>query len=513
MRAAIYCRLSDEDRNKISKEEESESIQNQKSLLLEYCLKQNWEVVGIYCDEDMSGADRDRPQFQKMLSACQNGLIDVVLCKTLSRFSRDIEVVEHYIHNRFFEWGVRFVGVLDHTDTQDTANKKSRQIHGLVNEWYLEDLSENIKKTLRHKKEKGIFTGAFAPYGYRLDKEKRGKLFVDEIAAPIVRDIYRRYLAGQGYIKIAQELNRNGIPCPSEYKRLQGSRFYTHKDMPTSSIWSASTIRQILTNPVYIGNLVQGKTETISYKNQKRRHVNPKDYIVVNHTHDAIVEKTIWEKVQYIIGSHRRPEKQSGSSHVFAGKIFCAVCGSSMWKMSHRMKEGRYEYLKCKATKCGVSICENTPSIRFDAVYESVRAQMKHMVEQYFEKELFCKKIRNNCRKIVPNDTLQQIEQKILKQNLNIKQLYKDKLDGIIDYEIYCDLYQDIKRDISFLQAQRLALQTKTEKTHTCDAEKKVDALLQNIAPDNATVSALVDKILIGKPEDDSRSITICWKF
>ena len=110
IRAAVYCRLSDEDRNKKSRMDESESIQNQKSLLLTYCREQNWEVAGVYCDEDMSGADRDRPQFNQMILDCEKGYIDIVLCKTQSRFSRDIEVVEHYIHNRFREWGVRFIG-------------------------------------------------------------------------------------------------------------------------------------------------------------------------------------------------------------------------------------------------------------------------------------------------------------------------------------------------------------------------------------------------------------------
>lgn len=511
--AAIYCRLSDEDRNKRRKEDESESIQNQKSLLLAYCKEQNWLVAGIYCDEDMSGADRNRPQFNQMLTDCKNGLIDVVLCKTQSRFSRDIEVVEHYIHNLFREWGVRFVGLLDHADTEDFANKKSRQINGLVNEWYLEDLSENIKKTLRHKKENGIFTGAFAPYGYRLDKAQRGKLLVDEPAAKVVRQIFQRYLDGYGYMKIAQELNQQRIPCPSEYKRLQGSKFQTNGGKPTSNIWSESVVRQILTNRVYNGDLVQGKTTTISYKNKKRKHVKEEHYIVVEHTHDAILEHSVWESVSSMIGSRRRTEKTTGERHLFAGKIFCAECGSSMWKMSYRLKDGRYAYFKCKATKCSSAICSNTSSIRFDVVYDAVQREIRKLLRQYFDIEKVDKDMLVSSKQTEGIYTKEQIEERILKQNLNIKQLYKDKLDGIIDYEIYCSVYQDIQAEIAFLQNKLSEIADQSKPANIAMLEQRIDEFKDQYIPGASAVSHLIDKIYIGKPQRDCRSITIFWKL
>ena len=145
----IYVRLSDEDRNKRCKADESESIQNQKSMLINYCIEQSHK---IYCDEDYSGADRNRPEFNNMLEDCEQGKIDIVLCKTQSRFSRDMEIIEKYIHWKFLEWNIRFVSIVDHADTNIAGNKKARQINGLVNEWYLEELSDNIKRTLHHKK-------------------------------------------------------------------------------------------------------------------------------------------------------------------------------------------------------------------------------------------------------------------------------------------------------------------------------------------------------------------------
>lgn len=176
MKAAIYCRLSKEDEDKIG---ESESIQNQKSMLLQYALENGFDIYQIYSDEDYSGIDRNRPAFNSMLQAASEHQFDVVLAKTQSRFTRDMELVEKYLHGKFMEWGIRFIAVVDHVDTNDTANKKSRQINGLINEWYLEDLSTNVRSVLDHKRKEGLFIGSFARYGYCKDPNAKGKLIID----------------------------------------------------------------------------------------------------------------------------------------------------------------------------------------------------------------------------------------------------------------------------------------------------------------------------------------------
>ena len=141
MKVAIYCRLSREDDDKLHESDESESIQNQKSMLINYAIERSWDIYNIYCDEDYSGIDSERPEFNKLLEDAKSHKFDIVLCKTQSRFTRDMEIVEKYLHNKFIEWNIRFVSPVDHVDTLDKGNKKSRQINGLVNEWYLEDLS------------------------------------------------------------------------------------------------------------------------------------------------------------------------------------------------------------------------------------------------------------------------------------------------------------------------------------------------------------------------------------
>ncbi len=187
IRVGIYIRLSDEDRDK--KRDESESIINQKMLLTDYAINQGWHIVGLYVDEDYSGVDtnRSRPEFQKLIKDAESKMFDVVLCKAQSRFTRDMEILERYVHNKFPEWGIRFVTVVDHVDTADKGNKKSRQINGLVNEWYIEDLSNDIKQILNAKMEEGEVIASFAPYGYIKSKNDKNIYEIDEEASEVVK--------------------------------------------------------------------------------------------------------------------------------------------------------------------------------------------------------------------------------------------------------------------------------------------------------------------------------------
>ena len=220
-RVALYLRLSKEDLEK-NPEESSESIKNQELMLRKYAEENGWEVVGVYEDEDYSGSDRDRPNFNKMISECEKGNIDIVLVKTQARFARDIELVDKYIHNKFKEWGVRFVACVDRIDSTKKETKKASQITAMTDEWYLEDTSENIKATLRNKKEKGLFTSSQAPYGYLKDPDDKNHLIVDPVASENVKKIFELYKMGWGYVKILNYLNSENILCPYDYKRLNG---------------------------------------------------------------------------------------------------------------------------------------------------------------------------------------------------------------------------------------------------------------------------------------------------
>lgn len=336
MRCAIYCRLSKEDDEK---QLESESIQNQKALLLRYAAQHNWEVVKIHIDEDYSGADRDRPAFCAMLQEARAQQFDVVLCKTQSRFTRDMELVEKYIHYLFPLWGIRFVTVVDHVDTALQGNKKARQINGLINEWYLEDLSENIRAVFAHKRRAGQYIGALAAYGYGKDPTDRHRLCVDPVAAAVVRDIYRWYLAGMGKQKIADRLNQYSIPTPAAYR-----------EGLAEGVWSKTTVGRILKNEIYTGVMVQGKKQKVSYKSKQMRTVPSEEWVRVAGTHEAIISSEDFRRVQELLHS-KTPVQGKEQRISLEGKLVCGVCGKKL----HKVRVRSDIYLRC-GTCSGVSV-------------------------------------------------------------------------------------------------------------------------------------------------------------
>lgn len=298
--AAIYCRLSVEDREK--EQAESESIRNQRALLLGFAAERGWSVYDIYADEDYSGLREDRPEFQRMLQDAEQGRFSVILCKTQSRFTRNAVTAERYLHEKFPLWGIRFVTAVDHVDTAFRANKKARQINSLVNEWYSEELSENIRAVFRRKMEEGKFLGNYAPYGYRKDAKDRHHLVIDPETAPVVEQIYGLYLSGLSCKMVAERLTEWAIPTPSQVKKRRGQDL-GRKDCRK---WSAGTVRRILRNPVYLGHMVQGKEEKISFKEKKVREL-PKDrWFVVENTHEPLIERTIFEEVGRMLERGRK---------------------------------------------------------------------------------------------------------------------------------------------------------------------------------------------------------------
>ena len=327
-KAAIYCRLSEEDKNKLCATDDSGSIQNQKAMLVQYAEEQGWEVYQIYSDDDYTGADRRRPQFKRLLKDAEQHKFDIILCKTQSRFTRELELVEKYIHGLFPIWGIRFVSIVDNADTDNKGNKKSRQINGLVNEWYLEDMSDNIRSVLTNRRVNGLHIGAFALYGYRKDPDRKGHLLIDEEAAAVVREVFNLFAQGYGKTSIARILNTRGIPNPTEYKRQHGLR-YKQAVSKNSTLWKYFAIADMLENEIYIGNMVQGKYGSVSYKT-KQCKPRPKDqWYVVRGTHEPIIDQELWDKVCRRRAERSRPFSD-GKIGIFARKARCAYCGYTL---------------------------------------------------------------------------------------------------------------------------------------------------------------------------------------
>lgn len=441
-RVGLYVRLSDEDRHKKDKTIDSESIANQKSMLLKYALDQGWEVVNIYSDDNFSGADNNRPQFNKMIKDCEKGLIDIVLCKTQSRFSRDMEIVEKYLHNKFVEWGVRFVSVVDNADTEIHSNKKSRQINGLINEWYLEDLSDNIRSSLQNKREDGLFLGSFAPYGYLKDPNNKNKLIVDPIASEVVKEIFALYKSGMGYYKIAQHLNAKNILTPTNYKKENGSKFATRSaKFGKNAKWTQDTIARMLRNEVYIGNLAQGRTTYVSYKNHKQINKPKSEWTYCYNTHEPIVDKDTWDYIQEKFKSRVRVSRTTGKIYMLSQKVFCKECGYVFTRDIYHTKDGKTYYMRCKGKRKLNINCDNKYSIRCDELEKIILDEINKQLKLYYSidelnREYEIRKKALNGNLLTKKESLEleknSLQQKIEKKNSHFKIMYDDRLNGII---------------------------------------------------------------------------------
>ncbi len=225
------------------------------------------------------------------------------------------------------EWGIRFIAVVDHVDTNDTANKKSRQINGLINEWYLEDLSTNVRSVLDHKRKEGLFIGSFALYGYCKDPEAKGKLVVDPEAAEIVKRIFSMALSGIGAHKIARILNDEKVPSPTAYKQMNGIHYHIAAKNRNVGLWSSPTVYQMLHNQTYAGNLVQGRHKKISYKAEKTMWLPKSQWIVVENTHEPIIDMETFETVQMMLKERTRAGQRARYIHLQKNRL------RMLWKL------------------------------------------------------------------------------------------------------------------------------------------------------------------------------------
>ena len=528
-KVGVYCRLSNEDRDKVNKLDDSESIVNQKSMCIKYAEEKGWTVVDIYSDDDFSGAGTYRPEFERLIKDCESGRINIVLCKSQSRFSRDLEVIERLLHCKFVEWGVRFVSIVDYADTFNIQNKKSRQINGLMNEWYLLDLSDNIKKSLKNKRDNGLFMGSFAPYGYDRDPEDKHKLIIDPVASDIVKTIFEMYASGLGYYKICEYLNNNNIPTRANYKKLKGSKFVCSNCDYDKVVWTPDTIAQILRNEAYIGNLVQGKITSMSYKVHKFKKVEKEEWSKVENTHEAIIDIDTWNKVQQRLGTHTAPTKD-GNVHYLSKKVYCMECDKVFQRNVYHVaceESGKRAYLQCRGAK-KLKTCKNNKAIRLDAVEKILVDAINDLLNDYYDKE----NLKNKYNNTIQNDTRIQnkiqnlekeknnLEKKIIDNRSYFRKLYEDKAKNVINEEMFRLMSNVYLKEIEEYTKRIENIDTEiTELAKQKDNKVQVDTILKKYKHINklnkVIVDEFIDKVYVGNynKETKSRDIEIVWNF
>lgn len=516
-KAAIYCRLSEEDRNKKKETDDSNSIRNQKAMLLEYSIQQGWEVYHIYSDDNYTGADRNRPEFNRMLEDAQAHQFDIILCKSQSRFTRELELVEKYIHGLFPIWGIRFVSLIDNADTANKGNKKSRQINGLVNEWYLEEMSENIRAVLANRRKNGFHIGAFALYGYKKDPAQKGHLMIDEEAAAIVREVFTLFSQGVGKTAIARMLNARGVPNPTEYKRLHGLRYQQPK-RKNSTLWKYSAISHMLTNEMYIGNMVQGKYGSVSYKTKQNKPRPKENWYRMEHTHEAIIDRGLWDRVQTLIAARAKPF-DAGTVGLFAGKARCANCGYTMRSSKNRGKH----YLQCSNRHVAKDACIGA-FIAVEKLEKIVIQELNALSQRYLDQDELE-------RSVVFNQNLEQqranwlnAKEKLAGQmedhHTYVRTLYMDKVKGIISEADYLAMADDFAKERA-----RMESQIKEAQHHIADldaqmlpGDQRKEIIRGYTHVEHLTremVEILIDYITVGKriPGTQDVPIEIHWNF
>ena len=344
-KTALYCRLSQDD----GLEGDSNSIQNQKNILQKFAEDHHFPNLCCYVDDGFSGGNFQRPAFQQMISDMENGEIGIIVTKDLSRLGRNQLHTGLYIEERFPMFGVRYIAINDNVDTDSSESNDLMPFKNLFNEWFIRDTSRKIRAVLKAKAERGERPGTRAPYGYIKDPETK-KLAVDDEAAAIVRRIFAMCASGNGPSQIARILKKEQVLTPTMYAYTRYGMNHTCLDTAHPYNWSDSAIANLLENEIYLGNTVNMKYSTKSYKDKRRVEHSREECLVFKDTHPVLITQEVWDIVQRVRKNRRRPTKME-EQNKYSGLVFCADCGSNMVLHRARTMSASYNHFTCRTYK------------------------------------------------------------------------------------------------------------------------------------------------------------------
>lgn len=449
--AGLYIRLSKEDEN----EGQSESVTNQLSLLTAYAKEHNFPVYDTYIDDGWSGTTFDRPAFRRLIDDIELKRVNMVITKDLSRLGRDYILTGHYMERYFPENRVRFISLLDGIDTatESTANDIT-PFRALLNDMYAKDISKKINSVKHDKQRKGLFIGGKPLFGYKM--AEKNKIVIDENASPLVRRIFCMALEGMSCRQIAAQLNREQIPTPARYADLTPGR-----RGPYSGKWSSERISDMLQNETYIGNMVQGRSRKLSYKSKRCVRQPREDWIVVEGTHEPIIGKDAFEKVQLLLKS-RKTTRSRTYDYSLKGLIYCHECGYPLAVINRKNAKGEdCLYFVCRTyqrfTKAGVCTCH---SIKVETVTQAVISKVRQVCENNLPTEMLLFEAKKAVEEAPQMRSRTQVTKalKTKEESLTalLDQIYMDRLSGILDEQDFERIYRKTKLERTALE-QKLA--------------------------------------------------------
>jgi site-specific DNA recombinase len=436
--AGLYCRLSKDDGNSV----ESMSIWSQKVMLKQFAESNGIAIYDYYVDDGYSGTNFERPSFKKMITDIENGKINCVITKDLSRLGRNYLQSGAYIEMYFPQKNIRYIAITDGIDTLNSNQNDIMPFKNILNEMYAKDTSKKVKSAIQSRMREGTYIGSKAPFGYLKDPNNKRRLIIDEKTKPIIELIYKLCLEGKGTQLISQELMKRKIPRPSAFVENAEKLYGLTEENKYQ--WSHRMVLNVLRDPVYCGNMARNKRPTLSFKNSKRMYIPKSDYIYAKDTHEGIVSEEIWGQVQTMIDKRKCNNKKGlYYDNIFQGLVRCPKCGYALTpKTDYRLKKKElidFVHFSCSTyKKYGVNACS---SHRIEArdLYNIVLEDIQyHGSMALSAKEDFVEKIIEKIE-VEKIDEEKELSNKLeLKKNQlaeldrSYEQLYEDRLEGNI---------------------------------------------------------------------------------
>ena len=511
----IYIRLSQEDKDK-KYESDSESVVNQKELLRNYVKNNNFNLVKEYVDDGFSGTDFERPGFKSLLEDINNKKINCVIVKDLSRLGRDHVMTGYYIETFFPENNIRFISILESFDSfKNQASNDSSTFIIACNDYYSKQNSIKIRNVLNEKRKNGKFVGSLPCYGYMRDPEDKGHLIPNPETAPIVKKIFKWRADGIGPTEIANRLNKAHIVTPSGYKKTNYSSRLIDRDN-----WNISTVKKILINRIYTGDLVQHTQTKVNYKSKKKITLDEKLWIVVENTHEPLVDKDTFDYVNNLRKRNTRNYeiKTDREKRLLEGKLFCKECGNRLTVL-YRKKQDYWSVNCNRYSRDPVRGRCYSHFYPYNYLEEQVLEQINKSVSKLM-KELDLKQLNDEVVKNVHKETnnidnvIKNLEIEKEKITKRITTLYNDRCDGVISTETYKELAKEsevkLKEINDLIDNENIKKYKIKNKANVLpDYTKKIKKLLDLNKPKKELIDTLIDKIVI----DKDRDITIYFKY
>ena len=498
---ALYIRLSKEDET----EGPSQSVTNQKSLLEEFVKEHRLAVYDTYIDDGWSGTSFDRPAFQRMIADIEAKKVNMVITKDLSRLGRDYIMTGHYMERYFPERRVRYISLLDGIDTgvESTANDIT-PFRAIMNDMYAKDISKKIKSVKRDKQRKGQFIGGKPMYGYKMHPTEKNKIVIDEEVAPIVRRIFAMALDGMSCRKIATTLNEEGVPTPATYANLP-----VGNPGPYTGLWSSERISDMLQNETYIGNMVQGRMVKISYKSKKCLRQPRENWVVVENTHEPLIDKETFQKVRLLVESRRHTRSRT-YDFLLKGIIFCHECGYPLATLNRKNAAGEERlFFVCRTyqrfTKAGVCTCH---SIKEQTVNEAVLTKVRQVCQTYLNPDELLPIARQAVEDAQKADSaeaeIQSLQNKIDTMTANLDKMYMDRLAGILSDSDFQRIYLKVKSDRGQLEEKLKTLKEQQQapiKTED-QAKRLVQRFLDTADTNRELLVSLIERIELSEEKE-----------